>query len=182
MPLQSRTLWSPAEISLRPSQIGLQDDTDVLVALRTQRPIELERTVGGRRILHVDPDEVPTRGCVDDDGLQVVATELEIELEPEPRQLHRHVRVEALLVDSREHVVVLPGDRARLVDARDLLAEHVDGGELALRVQPANDANGIVERGACDIARRKALDDRLGDRGQEPDDRAIEKGHVRPGW
>ena len=71
------------------------------------------------------------------DRLEVLATELEIELEAEPRQLHRHVRVEPLLVDPRERVVVLAGDRPRLVGARDLLAEHVDGRELALRVQPA---------------------------------------------
>ena len=167
-------------VALGSPQTGLQDDTDVLATVGAHRPEELESAVGGRRILHVDPHEVPARGCVDDDSLEVLAAELEVELETKPRELHRHVGVEALLVDPREGVVVLPGDRPRLVRARDLLAEHVDGRELALRVQPAHHPDGIVERRARDVPRRKPLDDGLGDRRQEPDDRAIEKGHGRP--
>ena len=105
------------EIALRPPQVRLEDDADVLVALGAERPVELERSVGGRRVLHVDPHEVPARGCVSDDSLEALTTELEIELEPEPRQLHRHIRLETLGVDPREHVVILAGDRPRLVGA-----------------------------------------------------------------
>ncbi len=45
---------------------------------------------------------------VGDDRLEVLAAEIEVELEPEPGQLDRDVRVEALAVDPREHVVVWP--------------------------------------------------------------------------
>ena len=87
-----------------------------------------------------------------------------------------------LLVEPREHVVVLTRDRARLVGVRDLLAEHVDGRELPFRVQPSDDAHGVVERRPGDVARREPLDDGPRHCRQQPDDRAVEKSHERAGW
>ena len=155
--------------------------TFVVPAL-AQLAIEGERVVGGRRVLHVDAHEVAARRGVDDDRLEVLAAEVEVELEPERRQLDRDVRVEALLVDrARATSWYCAGDRARLVGARDLLAEDVDRRELPFRVQLANDAQRVVERRACDVARREPLHDGPRDRRQEPDERAVEKSHGRPG-
>ena len=85
------------------------------------------------------------------------------------------------LVDPREHVVVLAGDRARLVRARDLLAEDVDRRELPFRVQLADDANRVVERRSRDVARGEPLHDRSRNRRQEADERSVEKSHGRRG-
>ena len=74
------------------------------------------------------------------------AADLVAELEPEARELHGDVRVEPLALDPLERPEVGGGDPAGLLGARDLLAEHVDGGELALRVQPADDPHRVVER------------------------------------
>ena len=71
---------------------------------------------------------------------------------------------------AREHVVVLAGDRARLVRARDLLAEDVDRRQLPFRVQLANDAQRVVEGRSRDVARREPLHDGSRDRRQEADD------------
>ena len=93
MPLQSRTLSRPRD-RFRFAAGSLENDTDILVAVRAQLPVERERAVGGRRVLHVDAHEVPARGRVEHDVLEVLAAEVEIELEAEPGELDRDVRVE----------------------------------------------------------------------------------------
>ena len=150
--------------------------------LVAQLAVQRERAVGRRRVLHVDPHEPAAGRGIDDDRLEVLAAEVVVELEPERRELDRDVRVELLVVEPREHVVVLTRDRARLVGARDLLAEHVDGRELPFRVQPSDDAHRVVERRPGDVARREPLDDGPRHSRQQPDDRAVEKSHERAGW
>ena len=73
-----------------------------------------------------------------------------------------------------EHLVVLGRDRARLLGGRDLLAEDVDRRHLPLRVQLPDDAAGVLERGARDVALGDPLHDRLRDRRQQPHDGAVE--------
>src|SRR5919197_296576 len=51
----------------RPQQVRLQDDPDILAPGLAQLPIEPQRVVGRRRILHVDADEVAAAGSVPDD-------------------------------------------------------------------------------------------------------------------
>jgi hypothetical protein len=151
------------------------------VPLTVQLAIERKRAIRRRRVLHVDPDEVAAGGGVHHDRLQVLSTEARVELEPEARELHGDVRVEVLLVDPREHLVVLPGERACLVGARDLLAEHVDGRELPFRVQPLHDPDRVVDARPRDVARREPLHDGLRYSRQQPDDRAVDKRHGRAG-
>ena len=163
-------------------QIRLQHDAQVVVALVAQPAIEGERAIGGGRVLHVDAHEPLARGGVDDDGLEVLVAEIRVQLEAERGELDRDVRVELLFVQPREHVAVLTGDRTRLVRVRNLLTQHVDGRELALRVQSPDDADGVVECRAGDVARRESLDDGLRNSRQQPDDRAVEESHERAGW
>ena len=81
-----------------------------------------------------------------DDRLEVRAAELGIELEPERRSsLTLTFESRPVRVDRVEHLAVRARDRARLVDARDLLAEHVDRRQLARRVQRRDDAARVVE-------------------------------------
>ena len=104
------------------------------------------------------------------DRLEVVAAELLVELEPEPGQLERDVRVEPLVARSARARRGSPRDRARLVRARDLLAEHVDRRQLPLGVQPRDDAHRVVERAArrCSAPRAAARPARHGR--QQPDE------------
>ena len=171
----------PVEVVERAAQVRLEDDTRVRASRLAQLAVELQRAVGGGRVLHVDAHEVAARGGVADDGLEVLAAQVEIELEPETGQLHRDVRVEPFRVDAGEHVEVLPGDRARLVRARDLLAEDVDRRELPFRVQLANDAQRVVESRSRDVARGEPLHHGPRNRRQEADERSVEKSHGRPG-
>ena len=164
MPLQMPDVVEPGNVVERSPQVRLQHDADVLVALVAQLAVQRERAVGRRRVLHVDAHEAAARGGVDDDRLEVLAAEVEVELEPERGELDRDVRVEPLLVDPRQHVVVLARDRARLVGARDLLAEHVDGRELPFRVQPSDDAHRVVERRARRCSATRAAGRRASER------------------
>jgi hypothetical protein len=85
------------------------------------------------------------------DDAQVVVAQVVGELEPEGGRLDAHVRVEALALDRREHVLVRVRDRARLVRAPDLLAEDVDRGQLAFGVQPLHDVAGVHELRPRDV-------------------------------
>ena len=96
-----------------------------------------------------------------DDVEEVLAAELVREPEPERGRLDADVRVERLLVDRGEDVAVRLRDRARLLLARDLLAEDVDRRHLPAGVEVADDGDRLGERRAGDVARGEALDDRL---------------------
>src|SRR5256885_2128902 len=74
-----------ADVVERPPQVGLQDDTEVLVTRLAKIAIE-PQSVGGRgRVLHVDADEVVPAGCVADDRLEVGPAEVVVALPPQPR-------------------------------------------------------------------------------------------------
>src|SRR5205807_5291282 len=99
------------------------------------------------------------------------------EVEAEGGRLDTDVRVELLVLDRHEDVAVRLGDRARLRLTRDLLPEHVDRRELALAVEPPDDADRILQRRARDVPRGEELHHRLRDRGEQADDGAVEQGH-----
>ena len=84
------------------------------------------------------------------------------------------------MLDVGEDVLVGAHDRGGVGLARDLLAEDVDRRHLPLAVQPANGLPRVLQLGAGDVALREPRDDRLWDRRQETDDRAVEDGHERP--
>ena len=167
------------DVGERPPQVGLEHDPDVLVPGRANLAIELQRRVGHRGVLHVDPHEVAARGRVGEQRLEVRAADLGAELEPEARQLHRDVRVEPLALDPLERGVVGGRDLAGLGRGRDLLAEDVDGRGLALGVQPPHDANRVVERRPGDVRRREPAHDRARHGGQRAGDRLVEERHGR---
>ena len=81
------------------------------------------------------------------------------------------------VVDRRKDVAVRLRDRARLLLARDLLAEDVDRRHLPAGVEVANDADRLVERRAGDVARGEVLDDRLRHRREKANDGGIEQRH-----
>src|SRR6185312_2921614 len=144
--------------------------------------VEAQRVVGRRGVLHVDPDEVAELGGVPDDVLEVRLAEVVAELQAEPRRLHAHVRAQLAALERVERLAVGRRDRARLAGARDLLAEHVDGGELPLVVQPPHDDEGVVELLAGDVALRDLPHHRLRHRRQEADDRGIDEAHRLAGF
>ena len=127
MPLQSRTFSSPVDVVDRPPQVRLQDDPEVLVAeLRAGRG-----TAAACDRSSTSPPCRSARSCRAPARRRRRASRFSRQRSrssssPRRGQLDRDVRVEALAVDPREQVVVLAGDRARLVGARDLLAEDVD--------------------------------------------------------
>ena len=83
------------------------------------------------------------------------------------------------VVDRREDVAVRLRDRARLLLARDLLAEDVDRRHLPAGVEVAHDGDRLGERRAGDVARGEVLDDRLRHRRQQTNDGGIEQRHGR---
>ena len=119
-PLADAHVVESRDVRERAPQVCLQHDADVLVTVRAQLAIELQGAVGRRRVLHVDAHEVPARRGVARERLQVLPDKLLVELEPEARQLDGDVRIEALLVDPREH-------------ERDHLAHVADADDLALQ-------------------------------------------------
>src|SRR5262249_275427 len=78
------------------------------VALVAQLAVQAQGVVRGRRVFHVDADEVPTRRRVLDDRAQVVAAELVAELQPESRHLDAHAGVETAALDVCEYVELGP--------------------------------------------------------------------------
>jgi hypothetical protein len=75
--------------------------------------------------------------------------------------------------------VVRAHDAERLLAARDLLAEDVDRGQLALPVEPLDDAAGVRELRPRDVPLGDSLHDRLRNRRQEAGDRTVEQCHGR---
>ena len=122
-----------------------------------------ERVVGTARVLHVDAHEVAPLGSSLHGSLEVLPGDVEIQLQPHPGQLDADVRVEPLLVDRAEHVVVRVGDVPRLLGRGDLLAEDVDRRHLPACVQLLDDATGVLDAVTCDVTLRDPADDRLGD-------------------
>ena len=166
-----------AHVLERAAQVGLQHHAQVLVPRLAQLPVQAQRVVRRRRVLHVDPDEVPVRRGVPDDVLEVLAAEVVREVEPERGELHADVRVEPLVLDLGEDVPIRLRDRPRLVLARDLLAEDVDRRHLLVGVEPLDDHDGVGEGRPRDVARREDAHDRLRHRGKQTDDGSVEQRH-----
>ena len=144
-----------------------------------QLAVDAQRVVGRGRVLHVDPDEVPALTSVRDDRLEVLPAEVVPELQPERGGLDADVRVELAAVERLERLSVGRCDRARLVGVRDLLAEDVDRRHLPLGIEAADDPERVVELLARDVPLGDPAHDRLRDRGQQPDEGAVDDGH---GW
>lgn len=130
-----------------------------------------------RRVLHVDPHEDAPGRCVGDNGREERPAEIEIDLQPESGGLHGDVRVEVVAGERVECRVVGGCDGHGLVGAAHLLAEHVDRGELAFRVQGRDGTTAILERGTRDVGRGKHLDDRPGHSREEPNESSIRDSH-----
>ena len=79
------------EIGRSAVEVRLQDGADVLVARLAQVPVDAERCVDERRLLHVEPHEVPEPGGVSDQLADVGARELLVEGKPEMGELERDV-------------------------------------------------------------------------------------------
>ena len=139
-----------------------------------QLAVELQRAIGRRRVLHVDPHEAPARRASATTASRLSRHRSRSRSSPSAVSLIEMFESSPSLVDARQQIVVLAGDRPRLVGARHLLAEDVDRGQLPALVQLPDDANGIVERRTRDIARREPLHDRPRDGRQEADERAVE--------
>ena len=163
----------------RTPQPRLQHDADIVVAFLAELAIEPQRVVGRRRVLHVDPNKVAVARRGADDVEEVLTAEGVRQIEAERGDLDADVRVERGLVDRGEHVPVRLSDRAGLLLARDLLAEHVDGGHLPAAVQLADALDGLRQRRTGDVARGEELHDRLRDRRQETDEGGVEQRHGR---
>ena len=85
----------------------------------------------------------------------------------------------AFALDLVEDVAVGLRDRLCFVGAGDLLAEHVDRGQLARSVQRLHDTHAVLERGACDVPRGEALHHRPRNGGQQSDHCLVEQRHGR---
>ena len=73
--------------------------------------------------------------------------------------------------------VLLDGG-GRLAALAHLLAEDVEGRHRALRVELADDADGVVQGLAGDVAGGHPADDRLRHAGQAGDQQAVERTHL----
>ena len=156
-------------------QARLQHDPDALEPLGAKLPVDGERGVGRRGVLHVDPDEVAALlGAADDPG-DVLAGEVPVEAEAEPRRLDADVRVEPLAADRLEDVHVLVDERERLAPPGDFFAEDVDRRLPATSVQILDRPAGIGELGARDVALREPPHDRPRHGREHPDECAVEK-------
>jgi len=133
-------LGESAHVVDRPLQPCLEDDADVVVPRLPQLAVDPKRVVGRGRVLHVDPDEVVALSRVPDDVLEVLAKELVAQVQPECGRLDADVRVERTALEGVDRLAVCTGDRAGLLRVGDLLAEHVQRRELALRVQLEHDS------------------------------------------
>ncbi len=83
-------------------------------------------------------------------------------------------------VDRLEGAEVLLGGGDGLLALADLLAEDVDGGHGAFLVELADDADGVVQSLARDVAGSHPADDRLRHQGQGGDQHAVEHTHLAP--
>ena len=174
-----RQVGERGDVVERAPQVGLEHDPDVLQALVAELAVERQGVVRAARVLHVDADEVPPLGRPAHGLLEVASRDVPSQLQPEARELDADVGVQSLLVDRAEDVLVGVGDVPRLLGRRDLLAEDVDRRQLAGGVQLLDDAAGVLDLFAGDVALRDPAHDRLGDGRQSADDGAIQQGHVR---
>ncbi len=161
-------------------QRGLEDRADARVAFVAELPVEAQRVVRRRRVLHVDPDEPVRRLGGGEHAFDVPLAEVVVELQPEPGRLDADVRVETVPLERVQRSHVLVGDLLRLRCLRDLLAEDVDRSQLPRGVQLCDHPLRIGERRAGDVARGEALDHRAWDGRQSSDEGAVQQAHGAP--
>ena len=97
------------QIAFAATQIRLQHDADLPVALLPERLEDLERDVGVARALHVDPHEKTGRLGELENLAQVVDRARAIDVEAELRQLQRDVALDARLDDGPDDVEIVAG-------------------------------------------------------------------------
>ena len=122
------------------------------VELRAESLEDVERDLRDGRVFHVHADEVAAPRRLLDYRARVAVGQLRVEGEAELRELDRDVRLDARLVDGRQHPLVLAHLALGLGRARDALVEVVEGGRAAVRVQLADGADGRLDILARDEA------------------------------
>ena len=136
----ARSAGERRDVVERAPQRRLQHDADVVVPRLAQLAVERERVVGRGRVLHVDPHEAFVGAAAAITRSTFARQSSWSSFSPSAVELDADVRVEPVPLDLGEHLHVRVGDRLGLVRVRDLLAEHVDRRQLALRVQLGDDA------------------------------------------
>jgi hypothetical protein len=91
----------------------------------------------------------------------------------ERRELHGHAARHAVGRMGLEHAQVLVHGRVGLRRVRDLLAEHVDGGQQPLVASRRTVRRRVVGRRRPRCSGRDALDERRGANGSVEDERAV---------
>ena len=134
------------EIAGRAVEVRLEHGADVLVALLAQAPVDTERCVDERRLLHVEAHEVPEPRCVRHQLADVRACELLVESETEVGELQRDVDAQLLGGDAIEDLPVALDDDPRLGLVAHTLAEQRRVAEKPLVVEPSQHDDGLVER------------------------------------
>ena len=99
------------DVGLRAAQVRLQTHADVRV-IGAHAPVDVERRIDERALLHVDPDHVAERFRTLDDGAQVYFACILRDVESELRELDRDLRVDLHCRDAAERVDVVSGDVA----------------------------------------------------------------------
>ncbi len=116
-----------------------------LVAELPQRLEDVERHLGERRVLHVDPhEEVVAAGKVEDTA-EVVGGRGPVDLQAELGELERDVPLDAGVEDLLDHLLIFAGRLRRLGMGRDALAEQVEADEHAARLDLARGFDGFVD-------------------------------------
>jgi hypothetical protein len=114
--------------------------------------------------------------------LEVLPAELVAQVQPQRRRLDADVRVEPAALERVDRLAVGAGDPAGLVRIRDLLAEDVEGRELALGIQLVHHQQRVIQLFAGDVALRDPPHDRLRHRRQQANDGGVDEGHTRGGF
>ena len=176
-------LLDPADLQVDPEALR-QVPRDVCARLRVL-PLGManEGQTKVLRIAMADPTDTSAVAELEQVGLEVPRVgDLSIVVDGAgtPRALLRTTDVEVVPFEDVERGNVLRGDRRSLGLVGELLAQDVDGGELAARVQLGNDATRILELRAGDVAGRERPHDPLRDGRQQRDDSTVEQGHGAP--
>ena len=138
------------QVAGRAVEVGLQHGADVVQAVLSQTPVDAQCGVDELRLLHVDADEAAEL----DETPDVSVRELLVDLEPEVGELERDVRPQLLGGDALDHLAVRGDDGLRVLGLEHAFAEQRRVRPQPLLVQTAQNGDALVERLACDEARR----------------------------
>ena len=131
-------------------EVGLQDGADALEPGGAQPLVDPQRPADVVRLLHVDPDERAQLAGARDEPGDVLVRGFLVEGEPEVRELERDVRPQLLRDEALCDPPVLVRDGRGACFVRDRLAEQRRVRVQPRVVQPAQDADALVERLAGD--------------------------------